>query len=55
MAQGDLTLVNHGTYNLSGGTLKTAADSLNIKISGGAIHLIPTGNGQVELIETTIA
>ena len=54
MAVGDPTLTDHGMFKISGGTLKTAVDALtqiHPVASGGAIYLLPSGAGQINLIE----
>ena len=57
MASGDVTLTNHGTFDVSGTALKTAVDSLSITkaISGAALYIIPINQGQVQVMQTAIA
>lgn len=52
MSVGDLTLTNHGSHQVSGGTLKTFVDAINISTVSGQIFMIPTANGlQVTVLE----
>ena len=54
MADGDPTLVNHGSFEVSGAALTTAVNALSAVhpiLSGGAIYMIPIGFGQVQLLE----
>lgn len=60
MAPGDYSLTNHGTYELSGAAaLATAVADVNITaeehISGAALYLVPASNGQVTVLETSVA
>ena len=59
MAAGQCTLTNHGSYAVSGATLKTVVDGItnvNFGISGNALYLIPTANGtQVQVIQVAVA
>ena len=51
---GDPTLTNHGIFTISAQELKTAVDALtgiNPMLSGGAIYLIPAGQGQINLVD----
>jgi len=51
---GDPTLTNHGMFTISGAALKTAVDALtgiNPVLSGGAIYLLPSGEGQINLVD----
>ena len=58
MAVGDLTLTNHGIFELSAAGLKTAVDAINVTsesfISGTRIHLVSAGNGQVRVLEVRV-
>ena len=60
MAKGDLTLTEHGTYDISGAALKTAVDSINLpfdtvaSVVSGQIFLLPTGNGQQISVITVV-
>ena len=56
MTFGDVTATNLGNYALSGASLKTALDSITLSGSAampGAVHLIPTGNGQQVMVIQT--
>ena len=59
MAIGDYTLLNLGTYDVSGAALKTTVDTLNITaaqfISGARVHIVPADFGQVQVIQITVA
>lgn len=49
-----LTMTNYGSYNVSGAALKTKLDTLTLvgdAASGAAVHIIPIGFGQVQLIK----
>ena len=58
MAGGDLTLTNHGVFELSAAGLKTKVDTLQItgaeSISGAQLIFVPAGNGQVRLLELAV-
>ncbi len=56
MASGDVTLTNHGTFDVSGAALKTKVDSLNLikTLSGAAIYIVPVELGQVQVLQTAI-
>ncbi len=52
MAPGDLTLINHGSYFISGAAIKTAVDGITLAQGVGAfLHIIPLGEGRVQVIE----
>jgi len=60
MANGSITMTNHGSYAISGSALKTAVDAINAETnkfaSGAALYFIPLAGGQqVQLISTAIA
>ena len=59
MAAGDHTLTNYGSLSVSGATLKTMVDAVSMTptqyISGSQLHLIPIGNGQVQLIKVEVS
>ena len=58
MAVGDLTMTNHGVFELSAAGLKTKVDTLNITSvafgSGAQLYFVPAGNGQVRLLEVAV-
>jgi len=58
MATGDLTMTNHGVFELSSAALKTVVDLVNITptqfVSGARLHLVPASNGQVRVIEVEV-
>ncbi len=59
MAVGDLTLTNHGVFELSAAALKTKVDTLQITpaafVSGAQLIFVPAGNGQVRLLEVAVS
>ena len=60
MAVGVITATVHGIYNISGGQIKTAMETVNANtngfVSGAGFYIIPLSNGtQVLLISTAIA
>ncbi len=53
-AGGDLTLTNHGVFDISGAEIKTTVDAISplIAVSGAGLYFVPTANGQqINLIE----
>ena len=58
MASGDPTAEDLGVFTISDGTLVTAINGLtnfHPLLSGSSIHLIPAGEGQVNLVRIDIA
>ena len=59
MPAGDMTLTNHGVYDLSGAAIATAVGDINITagefISGARVFIVPAGNGQAAVFEVTPA
>ncbi|KKN28680.1 hypothetical protein LCGC14_0851920 [marine sediment metagenome] len=59
MAPGDYTLTDHGTFSISSIELKNAVDGVNITdvqfISGGRLHLVPAGEGQISVLEVEVS
>jgi len=57
MAVGDPTLVDYGVFTISGAELKTTVDGITGPLkfmSGGGLHFIPAGEGQINLLQVTI-
>jgi len=58
MAAGGVTMTNHGTHSISSGALKAAVEGITLvgkqSLSGGGIHIIPAGSGQVQVIEVAV-
>ena len=57
MVSGDPTLINHGTFNVSGSELKTKIDGIteyHPVLSGAQLQLVPLGFGQVQLLEISV-
>ena len=59
MAIHDRVLTNYGVYDISGGTLKTAVDAINIdeeeRLSGANLKIIHVGLGQVLVLKEGVA
>jgi hypothetical protein len=58
MALGDITLTNYGTHNISGASLKTIVETINLgskDASGSQLFIIPAEFGQVQVIKTSVA
>ena len=57
MAAGDPTLTNYGMFTISGAALKTAVDGItnfHPLLSGSALHFVPAGEGQINLLKVDI-
>jgi|25BtaG_2_1085352.scaffolds.fasta_scaffold13490_3 hypothetical protein len=57
MAAGDLTLTNHGDFDISGAALKTTVDAINLTQGvGAALHLIHIpGTNKLRVIQVDSA
>ena len=58
MVSGDLSLVDHGVFNVSGADMATAVGGIGPLvriISGAALHFIPVGEGQINLLQVVVA
>ena len=55
MAAGAVTIENYGTYNLSGTTLNIKDATGLVNTISGAVHLVPSENGQVYLLVSEVA
>ena len=60
MVAGDITLTYHGTHNISGATLFSTVNALNITstqhASGARMFFVPTANGeQVSVYKVVMA
>ena len=58
MASGDPSLRDYGVFNISDGTLVAAVDGItgpiSSYISGGGLHFVPAGEGQINLLQVDI-
>ncbi len=58
MAGGDLSLVNHGVYTVSGNALGTAVGGIGnltgSTLSGASVNFVYVGEGQINLLEVQV-
>jgi|TARA_Y100000310_G_scaffold81786_2_gene78381 hypothetical protein len=59
MAAGDFSLINHGTFALSGADIATAVGNVNIPhatiSSGAGLYIIGNGLGDATVLEVNVA